>query len=241
MNAFDASIIGYLSHFARRSPLLDHAVAMLAGNHFVKGAPLMAMLWWLWFRDDAPEQRQRVRGRIIGTFAAAFVGLVVGRSLALLLPYRVRPLYDVALAAVLPTGTEHGLQTWSSFPSDHATMFCAVATGILFISRPNGLLALLHVALLVCLPRVYLGLHYPTDVLAGAVLGAGVAWVICGPRLRPLWHWSLRRIEAHPAGFYAAAFLLTFEMASMFDEFRLATAFVQMALHPGASSVHAAL
>ena len=129
---------------------------------------------------------------------------------------------------------------WSSFPSDHATMFFALATGIWFLSRPLGLASMVHVAIVICLPRVYLGLHYPTDVLAGALIGVGVAWFICGPRFRPFWGWGLRCMERYPAGFYAAAYLLTFEMASMFDEFRLAASFVLSALHPHAV-VHASL
>jgi hypothetical protein len=60
------------------------------------------------------------------------------------------------------------LSGWSSFPSDHACLFFALATGLCLISPVIGGLALLHASLIVSLPRIYLGLHYPTDVLAGA-------------------------------------------------------------------------
>ena len=61
-----------------------------------------------------------------------------------------------------------------SFPSDHATAVGAVAVGLLFTSRRWGIVAAV-LALLMALARVYVGAHYPGDVLAGLALGAAVA------------------------------------------------------------------
>jgi hypothetical protein len=41
--------------------------------------------------------------------------------------------------------------------------------------RGAGILALSHTLLVVSLPRVYMGFHYPTDSLAGAVISVGLA------------------------------------------------------------------
>ena len=67
------------------------------------------------------------------------------------------------------------LYGWSSFPSDHAILFMALAVAIFLASRRFGWLALTYTTLCIIGPRVYLGWHWPTDVLAGALLGAAFA------------------------------------------------------------------
>ena len=61
-----------------------------------------------------------------------------------------------------------------SFPSDHATVVGAVAAGLLFTNRRIGLIATV-LAVLMAFTRVYVGAHYPGDVLAGLALGATIA------------------------------------------------------------------
>lgn len=63
-----------------------------------------------------------------------------------------------------------------SFPSDHAVMAGAVTAGVLLAHRKIGLVAL-AAALAMCLARVYVGAHYPGDVMAGLLVGAVVTIV----------------------------------------------------------------
>lgn len=60
------------------------------------------------------------------------------------------------------------------FPSDHATLAGAAAAGLLLFDRRLGIAALV-IGLLLAADRVYIGVHYPGDVLAGLALGAVVA------------------------------------------------------------------
>jgi undecaprenyl-diphosphatase len=64
-----------------------------------------------------------------------------------------------------------------SFPSGHATTTFAAATAIAILV-PRLRVPALALAVLVGLSRIYLGVHYTIDVLAGAALGAGVGAVI---------------------------------------------------------------
>jgi membrane-associated phospholipid phosphatase len=61
-----------------------------------------------------------------------------------------------------------------SFPSNHATIAGAAAVAVLWSSRALGALAVV-VALLEAASRVFVGVHYPHDVMAGLLLGAAVA------------------------------------------------------------------
>ncbi|HEY1286212.1 MAG TPA: phosphatase PAP2 family protein [Solirubrobacterales bacterium] len=94
---------------------------------------------------------------------AALGPLAIGLNYAVkLLVRRPRPV----LEGLPPLG---GAPSSLSFPSAHATSSFAVATAMTRV-EPLGALAFL-LALALALGRPYLGMHYPSDVLAGAVIG----------------------------------------------------------------------
>ncbi|MBQ3686162.1 MAG: phosphatase PAP2 family protein [Candidatus Methanomethylophilaceae archaeon] len=69
------------------------------------------------------------------------------------------------------------IPTTSSFPSGHTASAFAGAVSLLMIDRRWGIAALTYAAL-VALSRVYVCAHWPTDVIAGAVLGAAMAAIV---------------------------------------------------------------
>jgi membrane-associated phospholipid phosphatase len=77
------------------------------------------------------------------------------------------------LAGLPPLG---GAPSSLSFPSAHATSSFAVATAMTRV-EPLGALAF-ALALALALGRPYLGMHYPSDVLAGALLGVGLGLIV---------------------------------------------------------------
>jgi undecaprenyl-diphosphatase len=90
-----------------------------------------------------------------------------------------------------------------SFPSDHAVMGGAVAAGLLLVNRRLGLFACVAAAVL-AFARVYIGAHYPWDVLAGLALGASVTllgWLLLRHPLTASTSW-LRR-QRGLKGFFA--------------------------------------
>jgi undecaprenyl-diphosphatase len=85
----------------------------------------------------------------------------------------------------------------SSFPSDHATAAFAIAVSILLRNKGLGLIVL-AMATLVSVSRVVVGTHYPSDVLAGALLGTFAAFVLWTPPIRGY----LRRLALELSAFY---------------------------------------
>jgi undecaprenyl-diphosphatase len=215
MNGFDLAIARALAGFVNRWPAFDHALGTLVNVDLVKGGVLFALVWWVWFAHDGdPAARRRI---VLATLAGCLVAVAVARGLALALPHRPRPM--IAFGAEQPPGARW--IEWSSFPSDHAALFFALGVGLWGYSRRLAIAALAYVAVGVCVPRVYVGLHYATDMLAGAALGVGFGILFARPALRDrLARPALRWHDTHLASFYTALFALTYQLATLFGDLR---------------------
>ena len=185
-------------------------------------------------REWLEDPTTALAGMIVPLYALATVGLwflarpygpvrwklasasaVVAAGVALLANQAISHLWErprpftahAALTHVLGART-----TDPSFPSDHAAAAFAIAFAVLAFSRRAGAV-FLAVAALVGLSRIALGMHYPSDVLAGLLVGlaaaalvtrAGRPWIdrlvmlvsrVSDPLLRPVWG-GARRIAS---------------------------------------------
>lgn len=117
------------------------------------------------------------RACLAAVFSAG-LGLAVGKVISELVD-RARPF----------VADPHGVHLFAShaadpgFPSDHATAAFAIAVAICLRKRAWGIFALVAATVL-SIGRVALGVHYPSDVLAGAALGSAAALALWAPPLR---------------------------------------------------------
>jgi undecaprenyl-diphosphatase len=183
VNAFDRAVFLGLNGIAGHSGFLD-----TLGVFFAQDSPYLVAAGFLalWFL--LPRQERSLRRRLIQATVAAAVGLLVATVIGSIW-YRPRPF------VALPAGAVHLLVAHardSSFPSDHTTFAFAVAAA-LTDAGPVLSPAAWVLAVLVGVARIFVGVHWPTDVLAGALLGSAIGRLAVrqGDVLDPLVDWAL--------------------------------------------------
>jgi len=220
MNNLDSSILTWINQLACKSQVFDTTLYTITHSHLLKGGVLVAIVWWLWFRRDKKQTVKRLH--ILATYVGCIAAIAVGRLAAFLLPFRARPMHDAEFYFFFPYGLEAGeLSGWSSFPSDHAVLFFALATGLLFASKRAGICALLYTVVVILFPRLYFGYHYPSDIIAGAVVGAVIAVLsntvfITRTRFTVLANWTFSK----PLVLYALFIFFSFHIVEMFGSSR---------------------
>jgi undecaprenyl-diphosphatase len=108
------------------------------------------------------------------TLAMVFLILIAMGSTIKALNYRPRP-YDAIgdVRLIVPREAD------GSFPSGHVLIVIGGAVVAWLSLGRRWALILVSEAAMVAISRVYVGVHYPTDVLGGALLGAGAALLVC--------------------------------------------------------------
>lgn len=224
MNPFDSTIVTFLNGFAGHSRLIDGIVSGLVSNPLLKGGVIVSLIWWAWFSPKSRSNSDNSSGRelLLSGLVAGVLSIAVARGLALTLPFRERPIRNPDLHFHIPFGTDPDtLIRWSSFPSDHAALFFALSVSLFLVSRRVGIFALLYSFFIICLPRTYIGVHYPTDLLAGMAIGSAITYLVSLPALRIRFaRPCLQLSEKSPGVFYAVFFLFTFQVAMNFDQVR---------------------
>ncbi|MDB6067838.1 MAG: Phosphoesterase PA-phosphatase related protein [Pedosphaera sp.] len=167
--ALSNSFFDILMPFVSGNPLFGPALVVTCGLLICKGG---------------------TRGRLCVLMLILAIGLgdtLICKTLKELI-HRPRPFWTLA-DVHLPPGV--GRTDSGSMPSSHAANWAA-ATMVLFIYYRKSLWFMLPMALTVGFSRIYNGVHYPSDVLVGLILGAGYA--ACGVwTLDALWQWAGHR------------------------------------------------
>lgn len=162
--------------------LHHHWVGSLFSAIEAASIPVLAVatvaLWLL----SRPGGDRKWKFASVTALASSAVGLGINRVISHGIWYRDRPY--VTHPESHPWSNAHD----ASFPSDHSTASFAIAFAVLAFDRVAGAVFLAG-ATVIATGRLFIGAHYPTDVLTGLLVGivsALIATKLLGPLLRPL-------------------------------------------------------
>lgn len=217
----DELILKWVNGFVGQSQTLDRFEVLVSYNEILKGMPIVLLFLFLWYLPRADQIETRLR--LIALLLVAIVAIVVGRGAAMLLPHRDRPILNEALELHLVPGfSPDGLNDWSSFPSDHAVLFMALATCFWMVNCWAGMLAVFHAIFFVCFTRVFLAYHYPSDILGGIIIGVAVALLLMRPVTGMVRRAGILEMgERWPQFFNPALFVVLFQIMTMFGSARI--------------------
>ncbi|MCP5037791.1 MAG: phosphatase PAP2 family protein [Rhodobacteraceae bacterium] len=224
MTNFDLEAFSLLNGLSGRWQTFDLLVLAFSQSHFFKGVLPMLVFWGAWFYPWAEPMKKRAR--LVAGLWVAVMAIAFGRALAVNLPFRHRPMHTDGLDLVEPLFEQvvwgEGL---SSLPSDHATLYFAVATSLFFVSRLAGSILFAHAVLVVSLPRIIIAAHWPSDILAGAGIGIFLALVVMPPLSRLFERTAPAMNLARVAYLgYPLLFLASLQIATLFESTRSAMA-----------------
>jgi undecaprenyl-diphosphatase len=195
------------------------------------GPPALALiLTWFAARDRAQHGVLADPERLLRNALGVVAALAACQVVQGLLPMRPRPrfVYPELFPARLDMSV---MWDWSSMPSDHAALAAALVVAIWPRSRRLAIFCAAWAATICCAPRVYFGLHYLSDTLVGAVLGATVmGFFLRVPLPAKAWGWLCRLELRRPEFVILGVYVLGWEIMEMFDTpRRLAGAVVKVA------------
>lgn len=165
ISSLDVNVYHFLNGFAGNW-FLDRLVSYEEADNLFKGGLFLAIYGYLWFRIG-PDQEKR-RQAIIAILTATLLTLVLCRTIAELVPFRVRPMFDRTITHhpyAFPITPNQ--ENWNSFPSDSAAYFFALAFGLAHLLRRHSVLIMMYTAVWICLPRAFFGAHYLSDLVVG--------------------------------------------------------------------------
>ncbi|GAA2613261.1 phosphatase PAP2 family protein [Streptomyces tubercidicus] len=169
----DVDVLDGVNGLAKDAPhWVNKAMEYIGEYGIIAGLGVLCLIAW-WSARRRPGAPAAVAGLIWAPLAAgiALLANIPIRSFV----ERPRPFKDHAGLEVLIPGKSD-----FSFVSDHATLTMAVGVGLFIAHRKFGLLGIL-LALAEGFCRVYMGVHYPTDVIGGFALGTAVALLLAPP------------------------------------------------------------
>lgn len=162
MSHIDYSIFQIINHFAISERFLNPLMIFLAEKAEYL---FFAGIIFYWF-----YRKSQNRKMVIEAILAACVALSINGEIGHFF-YRNRPFVTHHVNWLIPHVKN------ASFPSDHATAAFVIATAIWIWKKRDGWMWLV-LAAGIALSRVWTGVHYPLDVIAGMLIGTSVAFAI---------------------------------------------------------------
>lgn len=173
----DVDLLYDINGLAKDAPHWFDRIVEFVGEYGLLIAMVLLVVWCWWsVRRRADEDAAQSVAALVWTPLAAAIAVLVNVPIRGFVE-RPRPFLDHTGIDVLVSG-----KTDYSFVSDHATITMAMGVALFVANRRFGLLGI-GLALVEGFCRVYMGVHYPTDVIGGFALGTAVALLLSPPAM----------------------------------------------------------
>ncbi|QCR35805.1 undecaprenyl-diphosphate phosphatase [Nissabacter sp. SGAir0207] len=163
------------------SPLWLVRLATFVARDLIAIVPLLIAGLWLWGRHESITHQRELACK---TFIAVCFAMAATTSVSLLYPH-ARPFVEGVGYNFLPHAPD------DSFPSNHGTVIFTFALAFLSWHRPWSGAVLMVVACAIAWSRVYLGVHWPLDMVGGLLAGgvgclfSQLVWNLFGSAIAP--------------------------------------------------------
>jgi undecaprenyl-diphosphatase len=162
----DTAVFLFINGLAGKISVIDGLFKGISNDYFAVIVCCLILIW-LWFGTRNGVQRQINQKAVIT--AAASIGLTNALvAICNAFYFRIRPFNELSADTV---NLLFYRPTDSSFPSNLAAVLFAIAVPVFVKNKLYGSV-LLVIAVFCSFGRVYLGIHYPLDIVGGAVFGA---------------------------------------------------------------------
>lgn len=214
----DSWLLLHLNHWVATSSLGRTQAQLFNGSNISEWLLASAIVALWFYRRQGQEFIYRTRVMLmffslLPTYAIARILQTLGQ--------RPRPIVAVPLEVPMDPQIwewmKSGFSHLGSLPSDHAALFFIFTTVLFTVSHRLAMLSLLFNIYYSAL-RVGIGYHWPSDILAGALLGIIVAMIAL--RMEPSLKGKLQKMvslfEQHPMGAYTISSMLLGDLAQSF-------------------------
>jgi len=167
--SIDWTLFELCNGLAGRSPTLDAVIRVLMNDYALTTA-LVLLLFGLWFTGKSRTVREQNQRAVLSAIASMLLGNLFVKALNLVF-YRPRPFADHTVTLLFYRPSD------SSFPSNPTSIGFCIATSVWWFNRKMGLV-LYVLASLLGLARLCGGVHYPSDILGGALIGMFSAYLV---------------------------------------------------------------
>lgn len=167
----DVKLLYFFNNFAGKSQIFDTLVVFLAAYlQYFLIATFLALLYFV-----AYSKREK-----LCLFWTTAISITIARGgiteIIRFFYHRPRPFLDLSANKLLSNEWFYSDTEWS-FPSGHSAFFFAMATAIYLCNKKWGIWFFIA-AILMNISRIVAGVHYPSDILGGAVVGIAVSYLV---------------------------------------------------------------
>lgn len=160
----DTQLFHLLNGLAGQSPTLDFIIVFCA-SHLAYVVVAVFAVFLIFF---IATRRQQIELLVVAFIATALARGVITEGIRFFY-HRPRPFLTLPAHKLIDDAA------WS-FPSGHATFFFALSTAVYLYNKKWGI-GFFVATIVITLGRVAAGVHYPSDILGGALIGIGIAYL----------------------------------------------------------------